>query len=176
MLTLLLICLLSFFINGCDQSSATKDHNVSNDTVGIYDSRCVAIAYYNSQIHENILKEKMAERDKARESGDTKTVKELESWGNKMQKRAHLQGFSTEPVDELLTCVSDGIERIKTEKKLDRICSKWLYKGDMEKTIDITNDMVMLYDPPAKSLESIAKMKGIQPYPKWKINMMDIFH
>ena len=176
MLTILFICLISFFINGCDQSSAKQDQIVNNDRVGIYDSRCIAIAYYNSKIHDDILKQMAEQKKEAEVNGNTKVVKELEARANIMQQRAHLQAFTTESVDDLLAYVSDGIEQIKTDKELDRICSKWIYQGSLEKSIDITNDMVMLYNPPKKALESIAAMDNVKPYPKWKMNMMNVFH
>ena len=45
--------------------------------VGVYDSRAVAIAYAGSKQCDDLLKQKMAERDQAQAAGDQATVDKL---------------------------------------------------------------------------------------------------
>ncbi|MBN2063290.1 MAG: hypothetical protein JW745_00695 [Sedimentisphaerales bacterium] len=163
MLTLLIITILTI-INGCHSNTHIKAApTISNPEITVtYDSRCIAIAYYRSQIHADLLKEWTAQH----ETGDEKLKKEINEKANKMQQLAHLQGFSTEPVDELLTRFQPQIELIMANYKATAICSCWLYKGDIKNTIDITDELAALYSPDEGTLKIIAAMKDKKPLPK----------
>ncbi len=173
MLTILIIAILTF-INGCNTNSpAIAAHtNTKPEITAIYDSRCIAVAYYRSQIHADLLKEWTTQHD----AGDEKVKKEVNEKANKMQQLAHLQGFSTEPVDELLARFQPQIEQIMATHNATAICSCWLYKGDIKNTIDITDELAALYNPDEQTLNIIAKMKDVKPLPKWKVKFFELVH
>ena len=173
MLTILIIAILTF-INGCNTNNPAKAAQTSTkaEITAIYDSRCIAIAYHRSQIHADLLKEWTAQYN----AGDESVKRELNDKANKMQQLAHLQGFSTEPVDELLTRFQPQIEQILAAHNATAICSCWLYKGDTNNTIDITDELAALYNPDEKTLKIIAGMKDKKPLPKWKVKFFELVH
>jgi hypothetical protein len=133
--------------------------------IGVYDSRAVAIAYAGSPMHELILKEKRAERDKAKTDGDEDRVKELEAWGQKQQQRMHHQGFGSAPVTGMLTHIKDQLPRIAADAGVDVIVSKWQldYIDSDIVPIDITLKMVAPFEPKPQALKWIEQMKEKQP-------------
>lgn len=133
--------------------------------IGIYDSRAVAIAYAGSPIHDRILKDKMAERDKAKADGDEDGVKELEAWGQEHQQRMHHQGFGSAPVTEMLAHIKDQLPRIAADAGVDVIVSKWqldYIDPDME-PVDITLKIIAPFEPKPQALKWIEQLKDKQP-------------
>ena len=125
--------------------------------LGTYDNRAIAMAFAASAY--NPVKEKMAEMEKAKAEGDEAKVKELEHWGVTLQKKLHFQGFGHYPVDDLLANVADKIPGVAEKNHLDAIV--WLcdYR-DTERVeiVDVTKDLVALFDPPERVLNWIDQM------------------
>ena len=70
--------------------------------VGIYDNRAIAIAYAASSFDP--VSGKMKEYEAAKQAGDKKRVKELESWGKAHQRLLHFPRLRAHA--ELRTCCS----------------------------------------------------------------------
>ncbi len=173
-------CLSIITAAGCgnsDQSVGSMDTALQNEEadkcIGIYDSRCIAIAYYNSAMHGDYMKEVSRQHKAAKDAGDSETAKTLEQKMEKMQQQAHYQGFGTAPVEELLEKVAGGVDKLKNDQGLDLIVSKWNYSGDICKCVDITDELVMLYNPGPKALEWIRQAKAKEPIPQTELEKMD---
>jgi hypothetical protein len=83
-----------------------KSHN-TQERIGVYDSRAVAVAYVGSTFQETKMKDLTAQSKEARETGDAKEVSRLEAEGQAWQAKLKKQGFGTAPVDDLMAHV-DG--------------------------------------------------------------------
>ncbi len=173
MLTLLFIILLATF-SGCDINSnkTTTTDDGKPVITAIYDSRSIAVAYYNSSFNDNYH----AELKKQFETADPKTKKQLEKQAEERQQLAHLQAFSDKPVDDLLEPFKSEIDTIITQNGATTLCSRWQYKGNFDNTVDITDEIVKLYNPSEKTLKTVSHMKDNPPVPQWKLKLMSAFH
>lgn len=108
-----------------------------------------------------------AEHQKAKANGDTKRVKELEAEGKARQKRAHTQGFSTAPVDDLLEHIKDQLPEIKTRAGVSVLISKWdkqeLAKHPSAQQVDVTLALVDAFKPSEKQRKSAIQIQQHKP-------------
>ena len=118
--------------------------------MGTYDTRGVAIAYAASKY--NPVGEKQAEHEKAKAAGDTARMHELEQWGEKHQRQLHRQGFGRVPVGDLLEPVKDRLAAVAAKAGVEVIASSCDYSSGNVETIDITLQLVALYDPSEQTL------------------------
>ena len=135
--------------------------------VGTFDSRVIAIAYYNSEEHKSYIEGLKAEHAKAAESGDKERVKELEAIGETSQELAHKQSFSTWPVDNILEIIEGKIPEIAKQADVDLIVSKWniVYQRSGLEFVDVTDVMVKLINPDEQILEMLEQIKKQNPVP-----------
>ena len=133
--------------------------------IGTFDSRAIAIAYYNSEAHSDYIKNLKAERDKAKEAGDEERVKELNEEGEASQELAHKQGFSTYPVDNILETIKEKIPDIAKKANVDVIVSKWdiVYQRPGVEFIDVTAELVKIINPDEKMLKLLEEIKKQDP-------------
>lgn len=136
----------------------------SKDTkirIGIYDSRAIAIAYVASRF--NATAEKKRDYDKAKAAGDQAKVKELETWGPQFQRQLHFQGFGRVPVDDLLEPVKEQFTKLARDKKLAAFTMSCDFTGEQVELVDVTDDLVKLFDPSEKTLQSVREIRKIKP-------------
>ncbi len=133
--------------------------------VGVYDSRCIAIACLRTEWWNKQIQEKMKERDKPKAAGDTQKVKELEEWGQSSQTKAHLQGFGTAPVQSLLEPIKDKLPQVAQQAGVDIIVSKWQidYQAKDAQVVDMTDAIVALYKPSEETLKTVESIKTVKP-------------
>ena len=112
--------------------------------IGVYDSRAIAIAWARTE--HNPVGEKMAEHREAEAAGDEDRVADLEAWGEMHQRKLHFQGFGRYPVDEYLKPIEDEMAKLMEEKDLDAIVWMCHARGEHVETVDITLDLVDLYE------------------------------
>jgi len=129
--------------------------------VGVYDNRAIAVAYAPSKY--NPTGKKMEEYKKAKAAGDAKLVKELETWGPKQQRQLHRQGFGRVPVDDLLAHVKDQLPEVARKKGIDLIAWQCDYSGLNVEVVDITNELVSLFEPSEKTLRIVEELKKHDP-------------
>lgn len=91
--------------------------------IGVFDSRCVAIAYGRSSVFAETLKGMRADLAKAKQDGNADRVKELETLGPVLQVIMHQQGFSTGSVRNIMTTVADRLppHRSQAPRFADRL-------------------------------------------------------
>jgi hypothetical protein len=146
------------------QSVAVGDKEVDKKSkvrIGTYDSRAIAIAYAPSRF--NPTREKKAAYEKAKTAGDREKMKDLESWGEQFQRQLHFQGFGRVPVDDLLAPVKDQMAKLARDRQLAAICMSCDFVGGDVEIVDITDDLVKLYDPSEKTLEHVQGIRKVKP-------------
>lgn len=171
MRTLRLAFVLMLIIAGLAVYTAVGAQNVKEQTsasklrVGTFDSRAVAIAYARSENFMQYIKGLKAELEKAKAEKNEKRVKELETMGPAMQELMHKQGFSTWPVDDILEQIKDKIPEIAKQAEVDVIISKWniVYQQPSIEFIDVTDLMVMPFNPSEETLKIIEELKKMEP-------------
>jgi hypothetical protein len=135
--------------------------------VGTFDSRCLAMGYYRSEMFKSRIRKLKAEYEQAKAAGDKKRVEEMEArsasgiwpdtgWTqNPAQgEMIHKQAFSTWPVDNIL-------ERIKG--KLPEVARQ---AGPEIELVDVTPLLVKLLVDDEKSLEDALKIRDMRPVPR----------
>lgn len=144
--------------------------------IGVFDSRCVAIAYGRT----DFLKEMDSIRTlhaKAKEAGNQEIVKELGQLGPTKQVLMHQQGFSTGSVNNILEKVKEKFPAIAKENNVKLIVSKWevMFADESLELVDITDQLTALFNPDEATNKIIENIKAMEPVPieKISINPMD---
>jgi hypothetical protein len=129
--------------------------------VGTYDNRAVAVAYASSRYDP--VKEKMAEHERAKAAGDTEQMKALELWGESHQRALHRQGFSAVPVDDLLAKVEARLPEAAAKAGVDVIVYRCNYASSQVEVVDVTDQLVALFEPSSKTLSTISELRKQAP-------------
>ena len=129
--------------------------------VGTYDSRAIAVAYAPSKF--NPVGEKRRELEAAKAAGDTERVAELEAWGPKHQRALHRQGFGRVPVDDLLAHVADRLPEAARAAGVDVIVFDCSWAGPEVEVVDVTHELVALFDPSERTLTTVEELLEHEP-------------
>ncbi len=134
-------------------------------SVGVFDSRAVAIAYYRSSPFKDELKEKFSGLDAAKAESDEKRIKELEAEGPALQELMHLQSFGTWPIDNVLKEIQEEIPGIAKQASVQLVVSKWdiVYQSSGVEFVDITKLMVEPFGPDPETLKIISEIQNKPP-------------
>jgi hypothetical protein len=141
--------------------------------IGVFDSRAVAIAWFNSDDGMQTIKQIRAEYEKAKAAKDEKRLREMEQEGQWHQVRLHQQGFSTGPVDEILAKVKDKLPEIARQAGVTAIVSKWAlpYSEPGVELVDVTLPLVKLFQPNEQALKWVEELKNQPPVPFSKLSL-----
>jgi hypothetical protein len=96
-------------------------------------------------------------------------MKELESWGEQSQRQLHFQGFGRAPVDDLLAPVKDQMAKLARDRRLVAISMSCDFAGENVELVDITDDLVTLYDPSSKTREHVRGIRKARQTPLTQI-------
>jgi hypothetical protein len=129
--------------------------------IGVYDSRAIAIAYAASEF--NPVAAKMQELREAHDAGDQDRIRELEAWGARHQRELHRQGFSRVPVTDLFESVRDQLPALAEKLGVDAIAFECNYIADAVEEVDITLDLVSLFDPSEQAMNWIRESLKAEP-------------
>jgi hypothetical protein len=140
--------------------------------IGVYDPRAVAIVYANSAPFKQKLRAKHQELDAAKAANDQAKIKELEAWGADQQVRLHLQGFAAAPVDDLMADVKGQLPDVAAAADVQSIGLRPDFVAPGVEIVDVTDELVKLWSPDAKTLKIIAQLKTIAPLPIEQIAKM----
>jgi hypothetical protein len=134
--------------------------------IGTFDSRCVAIAYGRTDFLKDIG-DLRKEHDKARAEGNEERVKELEKLGPNLQFIMHQQCFSTGSVINIMEKIKDKLPQIAQKNNVKIILSKWelFYDDGSLEIVDITDDIVNLFDLDEQSRNIVQNIKKMEPVP-----------
>jgi hypothetical protein len=133
--------------------------------IGTYDSRAVAIAYGRSGVHARRLDEMIATKKKAVDEGNAKLAAEMDAAGAAQQVRLHLQAFSNAPVDDALDAVRDRLVGVAEAAGVSAIVSTPDYRGANVELVDVTEPIVALFDPDARTLAMTRDCRRQKPIP-----------
>lgn len=129
--------------------------------IGTYDNRSIAVAYAASKW--NPVREKMAEYAAAKKAGDAAKQKELETWGETTQRVLHFQGFGRVPVGDLLKPVEKEVAKLAADKQLAAIAMQYDFTAANVEVVDVTDDLVQLFAPTAKTVEMARQVRKVEP-------------
>jgi hypothetical protein len=133
--------------------------------IGTYDSRAVAVAFVRSDLSARQMDELMRQHSEAKKQGDTKRIKQLEAQGESMQVRKHLQGFSTAPVEDVLDKVRDKLPGVAQRKNVAVITRQADYHDPAVEVVDVTDELVALFNPDQQTLKIIVDLRKQKPLP-----------
>jgi hypothetical protein len=156
-------------VHGSDASQEPEAN--SRMRVGVYDNRGIAIAYAASSF--NPVSGKMTELEQARADGDKKRIMELEAWGQQHQRQLHRQGFGRLPVTDLIEPVKDRLPALAKELGVDVIAFECNYLGPNVEQLDITVDMVKLYNPSDQTMKWVREAMKARPIGLDEIDRID---
>jgi len=109
------------------ESEQAEDISTAPDaiTVGTFDSRAVALAYYRSEEFISSIEDIRTAYDEAMETGNEAEASRLETLGSSQQQLAHERCFSTAPVDDILLMITEELPGIAARADVDVIVSSW---------------------------------------------------
>jgi hypothetical protein len=164
------ICLMCVVVLGTGRvagMSKSVKTEMPATSVGLFDSRAVAGAWYRSKAHMKQVMEMKAEYKKAKASGDEKLAAELEKKGSESQEAAHRQVFSNEPIDDVLKRIEKDLPGIAKAAGVDMLVSKWeiAYQDRSAKFADVTLEMVNLFEPNEATITLVKEILESEPVP-----------
>lgn len=149
------------------------------ERVGVYDSRILAYACFNTPENLAATRAQVAEAKAAQGRGETDRFRTLERQIKADQKRVHLQVFSTAPVPEALAQLAPRLEVVRRETSVTRVISKWdddaLRSVPAADRVDITDALVRdlpLNDNQRATMRELATKK---PLPLWQAKLVTLF-
>ena len=159
-------------VHAQDTHAGTVDTAI---VVGTFDSRAVATAYMRSDKFKEIIRELKLERMEAKEAGDEERAAELEAQGSEMQRHAHLQVFGNAPISNVLKVIEGELAGVAAKAGADVMVSKWrlAYAGPKANFVDVTDQLVMLFEPDEETLNVIAQIKDTDPIPAEQLKKHD---
>lgn len=139
--------------------------------VGVYDSRAITVAYVPSRF--NPLGEKLKEYEQAKADGDEDRMRELEAWGQELQRKFHRQGFAIVPVDDLLEPVADMLPEVARRAGVQAVARHCDYTADDVEVVDITLELVELYDPSPQTMKRVKEIRQVEPVDLDELDAVD---
>lgn len=135
--------------------------------VGVFDSRLVALAYYNSDEHRRFMQQLMSQMQAAKTANDTSKIAELEFQGPALQNLMHYQVFSNASIPNVVANLREELPRIAEEAQVSLIVSKWdvAYRRSDVDYVDVTDALVRRFNPSEKVQRWLADSKTKEPIP-----------
>jgi hypothetical protein len=150
-------------LTACAGNGAREEMVGSGIQLGVYDSRAVAIAHFGRVIQEGRLEQLYQAHGEAEKEGDVVRAEELAAEAQSLQKQIHIRVFGAAPIDDIIAEVEKDIAAIARAEHLDAVVNKWGldYRGERVGVVDITKQVVNLFDP---SEETLKKANGIMEH------------
>ena len=140
---------------------AGQESKAAEVRVGTYDNRAIAVAYAASRF--NPVAEKKELLEQAKKTGDRSRVADLEAWGERYQRRLHRQAFARVPVDDLFEPVKERLAEVARQSGLALIAPSCDWTDAGVQVVDVTDSLVALYEPSAKTLATVAELRKQPP-------------
>ena len=136
--------------------------------VGVYDSRAVAYAYFWSDAGSKPRNALMTAARAAKAAGEHGKFARLNAELLALQKRNHLQVFSTAPAEEALAYLEPRLSAVRTKLGVERLVSKWDAIGLAEtlsaERVDVTDALVREYiTPTPRQADVLRELKRTPP-------------
>ena len=135
--------------------------------IGIYDSRAVAIAYGNSSEGKAKINELWAGLKNAKSTKNDSLIRRLKVRGVAYQTLAHLCAFSYGSVVEILEKHKAEVDSIEKSTHVQALVSRYelLQNTGTIETVDITNNLVQLFNPSEQVRQWIGEAAKQAPLP-----------
>ncbi len=140
--------------------------------IGTYDSRAIGLAYGRSASVRQELDALHTQHKEALAAGDAARVKELEKKGISRQIRMHLQVFSNAPVGDAIDTIRDQLPVVAQRMNVVAITAALDHRDPTVEAVDVTDELVRLFDPTAETLRLIADGRTKKPMPIEEIAQM----
>jgi len=141
----------------------------ATERIGVYDSRAVAVAFAGSPAHSRRLDRLRERQEAAKAAGDSEGVSRAVAEARAGQRRAHLQAFSTAPVDDILAELADVLPAIKKEVGVSALVSKWdepeLRRHAGADRVDVTSRLIDACQPTERQRRSAMEIQKHAPIP-----------
>ena len=149
------------------------------ERIGVYDSRAVAYAAFWAPAHRAQIDALTAAAKAARAAGDTNRCLEIGATLEASQAHAHLQVFSTAPIDDVLATMQARVAAVAKEAGVSTLVSQWdepaLAAHPGAERVDVTDLLLRdftLTKRQKTALESLRKQAPV-PLDKAKALMQD---
>ncbi len=175
--TIITTCLVMATI-GCEKSARVDESNEAQpqQRIGIYDSRCVAVAFAGNPEHEARTAQELAALEAAKEEGDPEKIAAADKIVWDSRKRLHRQGFGTAPVDDIFAFYPEQLEAIKHKHNLVALVCQWdkqtLKTYRNAEQFDITVDLIDMLNPNARQRRSALSMRDHKPLTDKQVERM----
>jgi hypothetical protein len=149
------------------QSTTSGSATSQKVRIGVYDSRSVALAYYNSPEHQTFMQQLMADFKAAEAAGNTAKAAELKFRGPALQNLLHYQVFSHASIPNVVQKLARELPRIAADARVSVIVSKWdvAFQGTDVEYVDVTDALVARFNPNDKVRKWIADGRTKDPIP-----------
>ena len=156
----LFICLFAILLLIGATSNAS-----SKNRIGTYDSRIIAIWYFNSPEFQKEMTDMRESFKKAKETNDTVTIKMLEQKGPLTQRILHDKGFGRGSVAEIIEKKKDELMSLAKSENLIAIVSKWElnYSTSDVEVVDVTIKLLETLKATDKVIKMYDEMKAQEP-------------
>ena len=163
--TVLAIVATALLACGSMLAAAEPPANPPPLRIGTYDTRALALVYYRSAEFGEEMSRLTAERDKAKAAGDQKRVDELQTQGQNSQRRAHAQGFSNAPIDNILILprFKDAIAAVAKDAKVAAVVPSVDWHDAAIQTVDVTDQLVAQPKPDDQTKKMAAELRQHPP-------------
>ena len=133
--------------------------------IGTFDSRAVAVVYYNSKYFKSPMASLMSEMKTAKEKGDKKAIARIEREGSLRQTMMHEQGFGKGSINNIIDVVKDKMAVLAKNENLAAIVSKWelSYSGTDVELVDVTEKIAGFFEPNEKMKAMIEEVLKSEP-------------
>ncbi|HWA28358.1 MAG TPA: hypothetical protein VG734_22100 [Lacunisphaera sp.] len=151
--------------------AATDVPNSTATKIGVYDSRLLAYAHFWSEPATRERNELIAQARAAKTAADPDRFHKLDVQLVAMQRRSHLQVFSTAPADEAMAALHERLPALQRELGVGRLVSRWdepaLATVPDADRIDVTDRLLREFLPHPSDYHQkvIASMKDAKPLP-----------
>lgn len=167
MATAVWIAALSGVVAAQTPLSAPAPSPAQKVRIGVFDSRMVALAYYNSDVHKAFVQDLMRQLQAAKAANDTAKVADLEFRGPALQTLTHYQVFSNASIPNVMEKLAPDLPTIAAEARVALIVSKWevAFHDPAIEYVDVTDALVARFKPDERVQKWIADGKTKNPIP-----------
>ncbi len=167
MATAVWIAALTGAVGAQTASSAPAPAPAQKVRIGVFDSRMVALAYYNSDEHRRFLQDLMGQLKSAKAANDTAKVADLEFRGPALQNLMHYQVFSNASIPNVMDKLAPELPKIAAESRVSIIVSKWevAFHDPAVEYVDVTDALVRAFKPSEKVQKWVEEGKTKAPIP-----------
>ena len=125
----------------------------------------MAVAYANGPRFAAWMREVQVAHAAAKERRDQDGMRALEQRAAAQQRRFHEQAFEGADIDDILDLVEGELPAVRASAGVGRLEKVNLARVDGVVTVDVTDQLVDLFEPSAQGRKWIRDLRGL-PFPR----------